>query len=281
VGSEMCIRDRRKALGDLRLPRTVKDTILLRLERLDKEQAQLLGAASVLGQSFEISLLAATSGFKPEAIEEALHAAEQQQILEEEAGGRYRFRHALTREVIYEDLPAPKRERFHLRAAEVLRGRPGYANVDVPFHLMAANALEEAVPLCLEAAHESFRQAAFDEAIDLYRRALPHVVDLPSKASVLSELGTAYSRSGGGRNAVDYLEQGIELYESLGDRLAAAKYRIELGRACSTAGDSGRALQEYERAARELEPFGPSEALAFAYMRMAADHVFNFQLEQA
>jgi class 3 adenylate cyclase len=267
----------RKALRDLRLPRTVKDTILLRVERLDKEQARLLGTASVLGQSFEISLLSAVSGFEPEAIEEALHAAEQQQILEEEAGGRYRFRHALTREVIYEDLPAPKRERLHLRAAEVMRGRQGHATVEVAWHLMAANAFDEAVPLCLEAARESYRQAAYGEAIDLFRRALPHVVDPASKASVLCELGIAYSRAGEGLNAVEYLQQGIELFESLGDRIAAASHRIELGRARSTAGAAGDGRAEYERAARELEPFGPSEALAFAYMRISADHCFNFE----
>jgi class 3 adenylate cyclase/tetratricopeptide (TPR) repeat protein len=270
----------RKPLNDLRLPRTVKDTILLRVERLDKEQAQLLGAASVLGQSFEISLLAATSGYAAEAIEEALHAAEQQQILEE-AGRRYRFRHALTREVIYEDLPAPKRERLHLRAAEVLRGRPGHATVEVAWHLMAAHAFDEAVPLCIEAARESYRQAAYGEAIELFRRALPHVVDSPTKASVLCELGTAYSRAGHGANAVDYLEQGVELFESLGDRSKAAGYRIELGRANSTAGDSGRAREAYERAARELELDGPSEALALSYMRIAAEYCFDFRYQEA
>jgi class 3 adenylate cyclase len=270
----------RKALSDLRLPRTVKDSILMRVERLDKEQAQLLGAASVLGQSFEISLLSATSGFKPDAIDEALHAAEQQQILEEEAGGRYRFRHALTREVIYEDLPAPKRERLHLRAAEVIRGRPGHATVEVAWHLMAANALDEAVPMCLEAARESYRQSAYGEAINLFRQALPHVTDQREKATLLCELGDAYGRAGQGRDAVEYLQEGIERFEALGDRFTAASHRIELGRAHSTAGDPGDGREDYIRAARDLEPFGPTEALAFAYMRVAAAHGFNFEYQE-
>jgi class 3 adenylate cyclase len=272
----------RKPLAELRLPRTVKDTILLRVERLDEEQIQLLGTASVLGQSFEASLLTAASGRPGEAVEEALHAAEQQQILEEEpAGRRYRFRHALTREVIYEDLPAPKRERLHLRAAEVLRTRPDFAPVDVVFHLMAANAFGEALPLCLQAARDASRQAAYEEAADLFRRALPHIVDPKTRADVLCEAGEASGRMGQAGSSVEYLTEGIGLLEQLGDTITAARYRIELGRAQGLKGSTILERKEYERAVRTLEPAGPSQALALAYMRLASVHCFNYEYEAA
>ena len=268
----------RKALGELRLPRTVKDTILLRVERLDDRQVQLLGTAAVLGQSFEASLLTAASGQAAEVVEEALHAAEQQQILEEDPrAGRYRFRHALTREVIYEDLPAPKRERLHLRAAQVLRERPDFATVDVVFHLMAANAFTEALPLCLEAAREAVAQGADEEAVELYRRALPHITDQRQRADVLCSLGESASRIGDAAAAIEYLEEGITLLERLGDPIAAAGHRIMLGRSRGLAGSTDNELQEYEAAARTLEPAGPSEALAMAYMRMSAAHSFNYR----
>jgi class 3 adenylate cyclase/tetratricopeptide (TPR) repeat protein len=270
----------RKDLGELRLPRTVKDTILLRVERLDDDQIQLLGTAAVLGQSFDTSLLTAASGQAGEVVEEALHAAEQQQILEEASGGRYRFRHALTREVIYEDLPAPKRERLHLRAAEVLRGRPGFATVDVVRHLMAGNAFTEALPLCLQAANEANRIGAYEEAIDLFRRALPHVTEPRARAEVLCELGTACGRTGEIGSAVDYLVEGIAVFERLGDPIIAARHRIELGRARGLQSQSSREREEVELAAKTLEQAGPSEALARAYMRLAAVHSFNYEYEQ-
>ena len=272
----------RKSLTELRLPRTVKDTILMRVERLDEAQIQLLGTAAVLGQSFEASLLRAASGQPAEAVEDALQAAEQQQILEEESGaGRYRFRHALTREVIYEDLPAPKRERLHLRAAAALRERPDFAPVDVVWHLMAAKAFSEALPLCLQAARDASRLGAYDEAIDLFRRALPHVVEPRGRADVLCELGTACTRAGDVGSAIDHLAEGIALLENLGDPIAAASYRIDLGRAYGLRGDAQRERDEYQTAARQLEPAGPSEALALTYMRLAANHIFNYEYEQA
>ena len=272
----------RKSLTDLRLPRTVKDTILLRVERLDEPQIQLLGTAAVLGQSFGASLLMAASGQSAEAVEDALHAAEQQQILEEEpAAGRYRFRHALTREVIYEDLPAPKRERLHLRAAAALRERPGFAPVDVVWHLMAANAFSEALPLCLQAAREAARLGAYQEAADLFRRALPHIVEPRARADVLCEVGMACSRMAEAGSAVDYLTEGIELLQKLGDPILAARYRIELGRAYGLRGQRPREATELELAVETLEPVGPSEDLAHAYMRLAAIHCFNFAYKEA
>ncbi|MEA2628225.1 MAG: hypothetical protein QOJ10_685 [Chloroflexota bacterium] len=272
----------RKDLKELKLPRTVKDAILMRVERLDEQQVQLLGTAAVLGQSFDASLLRQASGQSAEAVEEALHAAEQQQILEEEpAAGRYRFRHALTREVIYEDLPAPKRERLHLSTAAALRGRPGSANVDVVWHLMAANAFADALPLCLEAAREANRLGAYEEASELFRRGLPHIVEARARADVLCELGMACSRMGDVGSAVDYLKQGIEQLQNLGDPITAARYRIELGRAYALRGEQKREHDEYEIAARHLEPAGPSDALALTYMRLAANLCFNYEYEQA
>ena len=272
----------RKDLRELRMPRSVKDTILMRVERLDEDQIQLLGTAAVLGQSFDAALLTAASGQGGEAVEDVLHAAEQQQIIEEEsAGGRYRFRHALTREVIYEDLPAPKRERLHLRAAAVLRARPNFVAVDVVRHLMAANAFAEAVPLCLQAAREAQRLGADSAAAELFKRALPHIVGERERAGVLCELGSACMQSGEAASAVDYLVAGIELFEQLGDPMTAARYRIDLGRARGLRGHGIRERQEIELAARTLEPGGPSEPLARAYMRLGAIHTFNFEFAAA
>ena len=272
----------RKDLGELRLPRTVKDTILLRVERLDERQIQLLGTAAVLGQSFEASLLTAASGQATEVVEEALHAAEQQQILEEDTKpGRYRFRHALTREVIYEDLPAPKRERLHSRAAQVLRERPESATVDVVWHLMAASAFAEALPLSLDAARQATSQGADEEAVELFRRALPHIGDQRQRADVLCSLGGACSRMGDAGAAIDYLEEGIALLERLDDPIAAAGHRIMLGRSRGLAGSTDNELREYQAAARTLEPAGPSEALAMAFMRMSAAYSFNYQYDKA
>lgn len=84
----------RKAISELRLPESVRDTILLRVERLTPEQADLLRIAAVLGPSFSYATLVAVSNTEKDTVKAALHAFIQQQLVEEElrTDGRYRFR---------------------------------------------------------------------------------------------------------------------------------------------------------------------------------------------
>lgn len=267
----------RRDLAELRLPDSVRDTILMRLDRLPSEHVEILRTAAVLGRMFETAVLTAAVTHGAEVLEDALHVAGQQQILDEQPDGRYRFRHALTREVIYDDLPAPRRERLHLRAAEVLRTRPGTPVPDLVGHLMAGGAIDEAVPLCVEAGHEALRQAAYEEASDLFRRALPHIGEDRARAELLCELGLARSRVGDPASGTEYLQEGIDLFERLGESVTAAGHRVELGRSWSWRGVPERERAEYQHVIDVLGPLPPSEPLALAYMRLAALAVFDHE----
>src|SRR5947208_3214468 len=111
----------RKAIHQLRLPPTVKQAILLRVERMSEEQADILRAAAVLGRSFDYRMLVGVSQQPVAAVLNALRSFVQDQLMDEETSGLYRFRHALTREAIHDDLIAPERERLHACAADWLR----------------------------------------------------------------------------------------------------------------------------------------------------------------
>ena len=272
----------RKGLEDLRLPQTVRDTILLRLEQLSPEQADILQTASVLGRSFSYPVLVAVSARDDRSVQSALHASVQQQLLEEEPqdNGRYRFRHALTREAIYEDMIAPRREELHGVAADVLTARAGTASIDLAFHLLAANRWSDAVPMGIKAAEEAERNQADREAAQLYERLLLHVKDGPMRGALLCRAGNAYHRANEPGRAQRFLEQGIPLLEADGREVEAAGYRITLGRCCWERSQPVLARSEYERARAVLERAGPSEALANAYIRLAGLHMFEYEYEE-
>jgi predicted ATPase len=180
----------RKALSEMRIPASVRDTILLRVDRLSEEQIAILRAASVLGADFSYAALVALSARDERAVQLAVEACVQQQLLWEEAG-RYRFRHALTREAVYEDMIAPQREALHSQGADILAGL-GAPAVEVTFHLLAAQRGDEALPLCLQAAGEAEAAYAHRDAISLYLRAMPFVLDPRLKAEVNCRLGAAH-----------------------------------------------------------------------------------------
>lgn len=160
----------------------------------------------------------------------AVETCVQQQLLHDDPArqGRFRFRHALTREAIYEDMIAPHRERLHSRAADLL-ARSGAAPVEITAHILAGGRAEEAVPLCLLAASDAEAAYAQKDAIVLYLRALPHVTAPGERAELLCRLGVATHNAGETGRAQAYLEEGLTTIENP-DGVVAARYRLTLGR---------------------------------------------------
>jgi class 3 adenylate cyclase len=261
----------RKALADFRLPESVRDTILLRLDRLSSQQIEVLRAAAVLGTAFSYDALPAVCGRSEPDVRGAIEACVMQQLLVDDPRRHqsgYRFRHALTREAIYGDIITPERMRLHGLAADALNADAGDP-LEVSQHLLSAGRTAEALPLCLEGAAKAEAEYAHADAAALYERVLPLVVDFPQRAAILCRLGTAYQNAGQPTAGLDYLEAGIALLERQGNTKDVAHFLIILSRCKWEMGKSREALGLLERARAELEPAGPSADLALAYVRLA------------
>lgn len=273
----------RKALTELKLPETVRDTILLRIERLGAHEVEVLAAASVIGRSFDLADLTAVSAHVEATVMAALQTCVRQQLLEEEDGtkGSYRFRHALTREAVYEDMVTPRRRQLHARVAEVLRDRRGHRAVELAHHLFGAGRFDEAVPQCVLAAEEAGTARAYRDAAELYERAAPHVQDEVERARLLCRAGDAYWNNSEPGAARRPLEEGVAALDAHGADVEAATWRLLLGRCFWELQRSDLARQQYFRALELLEPRGPSEALAIAHIRISGLDEFNCSFDSA
>ncbi|HEY4027030.1 MAG TPA: AAA family ATPase [Candidatus Dormibacteraeota bacterium] len=267
---------RHESLQRLRLPRTVRDSVLGRLAHLPEEAAEVLRCASVLGRSFDYPLLVAISGCAPPQVQAAFRTCVQQQLLEEDpdVDGQYRFRHSLTRESVYDDLLAPQRQDLHAAAAEALRARPGTPDVELCQHLLAARREQEAVPVGLAAAEQAMRTHAYQDAVRLYERILP-LVDDDARPALVCSMGMAHLLGGDVARAEGLLVSGVRALELLGRNRAAASYRLWLGRCHRERNRPDLAAAEYEAARAVLEPGGPGEDLALAYVRLASAAIFD------
>jgi DNA-binding CsgD family transcriptional regulator len=272
----------RREISEFRLPESVRESVLERLDRMSPGQVELLHIASVLGTSFEADRLAALAG--PEAnLEPVLASCVELQLLvpDDEPPQRYHFRHALTREAIYENMLAAQRRLLHGRVADLLGQRPDVAPIERCHHLIAAERWAEAVRICLEAAESPAWVSAAAGAAELYSRILPHAEDAAQRAEVQCRLGACLKVSVGPAPALEHLAQGVQALEVAGAHRAAAGYRLDLGRARWELGDPELARAEYESARQTLAADGPSEELAVAYIRLAGLHAFSFEAEAA
>jgi class 3 adenylate cyclase len=267
----------RDAVGRTRLPESVRDAILLRVQRLEDEQVSVLEAAAALGRSFDHTILLKVSERPESTVQDGLEAATAQQLIEEDPGrpGRYSWRHALTQEAIYAETVTPRRQAIHSRAADVLAADEDAGPVELANHLLGAARFTEAVPVCLQSANEAEHALAFGEAISLLERVLPHVRDPLERARLLCRIGRDHGRNGEPATAIGYLSEGVETLEEHGQALEAARNRLVLGRCHWESERPDAARAQYERALEVLEPAGPSADLAMAHQRLAGMSAFE------
>ena len=90
-------------------PDTLRDALMLRVERLSESTRGALSLIAV-GQRLDHQLLAETSGLEPGALRDALREAIDGHVVVVDEDGAYRFRHALLREVMEDDLLPGERQ---------------------------------------------------------------------------------------------------------------------------------------------------------------------------
>jgi len=152
------------------VPDTLADAVLARA--LDDRARQVAEAGAVIGRSFELELLGAVSRLDPEAVDHGLRLLQERYLVVPGADphGSFDFRHALIRDVLYDDIPLPRRRRLHERVATVAAGR-GYRDAFVSAHFEQAGLAGPAYRHALTAAREAAALSAHREALALYRRA--------------------------------------------------------------------------------------------------------------
>jgi DNA-binding SARP family transcriptional activator/predicted ATPase len=103
------------------LPSDIQQVLRSRLDSTSETVRQLLGAAAVIGRSFNVDILRECSGRSDEetvdGIEECLRSG---LIHEAQTNGFYEFYHDKLREVVYHDTSLVRRRLLHRRAAQSL-----------------------------------------------------------------------------------------------------------------------------------------------------------------
>ena len=141
----------RRRPGDL--PPSLVDVLLSRVDSLSVAAQRLLRTAAVAGKRVPDRLLAGVAGLDEAELFAALReAVESHLLVVDQTGHGYEFRHALTRDAVYEDMLPGERVRLHAAYGEALAREPGLAGDDagVPaalaHHWYAALDLPRALP---------------------------------------------------------------------------------------------------------------------------------------
>lgn len=104
------------------LPESVKEVLGQWVSRLSSKTQRLLGMASVIGQQFDVALLAKVAGQSDDEVLDGLDEAMIAALVVEVVGeqDRFAFTHALMRATLYNALSAARRATIHRRIGEGL-----------------------------------------------------------------------------------------------------------------------------------------------------------------
>ncbi len=111
-------------LDRVRIPPLLQQVIEGRLTRLEETTRELLQVAAVIGPTVPVDLWQQVSGASDEALLAAIEQGQAAQLIEETEDDSYRFRHALLREALYEEMVALRRRLWHRIVAESLESQP-------------------------------------------------------------------------------------------------------------------------------------------------------------
>jgi DNA-binding SARP family transcriptional activator len=220
-------------LAQLDVPDSVRDIVERRLTRLPDRTSEMLALAAVVGERFDLAVLAEATGDSENSVVERLRPAVGARLINETDAGRYQFNHALVRSALEDALGPTRRLQLHRAAGSAIETvHAGHLESQLPqlaHHFVQARDVDKAIEYASRAGDRARAQLAHDEAAGYYRRAL-ELLDVAEEAAdkrlridLLIALGEAEQRSGepGYRPA---LGEAAQRAEQLGDadRLARA-----------------------------------------------------------
>ena len=228
-----------------KVPSTLRDLILARVERLAPGAKPVLQVAAVGGLRIDASLVSGALDLDEPAVEEALGDAIENNLLAYAPGSRdtIEFRHPLIREALYDDLLPGRRRRLHAAFAVTLQrlGEPRESDAaawwaQLADHGDAANDHAIAFPATVRAADAAARAGAYADAAKRYERALElwDVVADPvelagtDRAALLNSAATSLVHAGEESRAAALWKEAAEAVDRQADPLRAARFLVDL-----------------------------------------------------
>ncbi len=237
--------------GTVELVESVRDVIERRLARLSQPCARLLVTAALDGTAVRPWVLHKVVDDEVD-VSALLDEASQARILKSDAGA-LRFAHDLFREVVVAGLPPPRRREAHLLLARALEsgrreGRPVHA-AELAAQFAAAAAPDDratekdALRYAREAADESTRRLAFDDAATHLARALTALDTTgPSpdtRLQLLLEVAGAQHAAGRSTEAAGTYREAWTLAGAVADPIGQARAALGLHAVGIKTGPSG------------------------------------------
>jgi DNA-binding SARP family transcriptional activator len=211
----------------LPLPERVRDLVSHQMERLGERGRRLLTVAAVIGRRFEFTLLQRAASLAEADAAEGLEELVRHRVLHG-VGEEFDFTHEWIRQVVYEQLLAPRRVLLHRWVAEALEALhapdPAPHALALGTHYRAGEVWDKAVGFLREAGAAAAARTAPRDAVTCYEQAVAALRHLPESRDTQQQLcdlcfrlGHSLYMTGQFEAAIASYRQAEDIAASLGD----------------------------------------------------------------
>jgi DNA-binding SARP family transcriptional activator len=169
--------------NELRIPTTVRETVIARVDRAGAATRRLLEAASLAGDGFDLNLIASATALNEWEGLEGIERAVQAELLETHPNG-YKFNHDLTRRALEDGLSLDRRKLLHRKLAVSLVTQNGMPE-RIAVHYEEGGQPREAAPWRVKAGEAATKVYAYELALEHYGKALEDGLEAREAFSIL------------------------------------------------------------------------------------------------
>jgi predicted ATPase len=261
-----------KSLEEIQVPATIQAVLAARIDRLPREEKQLLQSASVIGENIPFALLQAIAETTEEELRRGLAHLQAAEFLYETIifpELEYTFKHGLTYQVAYNSLLQERRRGLHARIVSAMETLyPDHLTEQIErlgHHAFRGQLWDKAVTYLRQAGKKAAARSADREAAANFEQALEALADLSPNRATLElgvdlrlELRPSLVTLGEQQRLVEHLSQAESLAEQLGDKRRTGRVLADMSGYFSREAEHERAVKAGERAlvvATEMSDF--------------------------
>jgi len=180
-----------REIADVSIPSTIQDVIMARVDSLPDEAKEVLQTGSVIEREFSHELINGVTGLSEKELLSHLSMLKDSELVFERGlypHSTYIFKHALTREVVYDSILSPRRKRLHVEIGDAIE-EIHRDNLDGHYEALAGHYVtgenhDKGADYCRLAGRKAERVASFTDAIPFAQKWVACLERLPRAEGV-------------------------------------------------------------------------------------------------
>ena len=281
---------------DVTIPGTIQDVIMARVDSLPEAARDMLKTGSVIEREFSYELMKRVTGISEQELLSHLSVLRDAEIIYERGiypQSTYIFKHALTREVVYDSIMTKRRQKLHLDIGDAIE--EAYKdNLDQHYtvlaeHYIAGENWEKGAEYCRLAGRKAERAASFNDAIAYTEKRIACLDKLPQTEDVQRKIIDARTTLGLYHIEMNHHFKAKEAVEPIVDLALELDYKRRISQIYSIMGsywyqvaeDFPKAFKYLEDALKIAEELSDTLSLAQANYWLGQALAYSCKYERA